>query len=99
MWRVFLLGGIRPEVENGANASVVGPRRISLTEREPRERTWNLGGLAARGLAAGRVGRDLKVGVEREFFEDIVHVALDGVRGNMKSTRDFLVAEASRNRD
>jgi len=40
------------------------------------------------------VGRDLETSVQGEFFEDVVHVTLDSVRGNVKSTGDLLVAKA-----
>lgn len=40
------------------------------------------------------VGCDLEPSVQRQLFEDVVHVTLDSVRGNVKSARDFLIAEA-----
>ena len=58
----------------------------------------NLGGRLVRAFASMRVSRDLETGMQRKFFEDVVHVTLDGVGRDMKSTRDFLIAEAVRNK-
>ena len=47
-------------------------------------------------LFAGKC-RYLQTGVECQFFQDVVHVALDGKGGNVKGFGDFFVAQAFRN--
>src|SRR5438309_2511692 len=79
--------GIHRQDGNGANSSTVGLGGLIQTVELP---MWggNLVGLVARPFPSMRVSRDLETGMQREFFEDVVHVTLNRVGRNMKSTRD-----------
>src|SRR6266704_821921 len=80
--RGSLWGRINPRLQDPAGAEtsalVNGTRRI-----------FSYG----RSVAVG-IGRDLQSSVQRQFLEDVVDVALDCVRRNVKAPRDFFVTQA-----